>query len=211
VQPNTSFRQYYLSSFTRPARAFNSLVSDRHVLSLGFRSVLVMALVYTFVYVFLIIGDGRPFHPWLKIPDEVYYRYNVFFCAPTMILGWILSAGVVHVISRTFCTGGSFEQLLGVFGFGIGVASWATGLHDLVTSFLGAVNIMDQHAYEIALNNETPWRALLWVLMLLYCAWFILLFSKGVRSVYKMSAGRSVLTGTLGFLVYQFFFFIFNR
>ena len=170
-----------------------------------------MALLYTLVYIFLIIGHGRPFHPWLKIPDDVYYRYNVFFCAPTMMLGWILSAGVVHTICRIFYSEGSFEQLLGVFGFGIGIASWATGLHDIITSFLGAVKVISQYDYEIALNSPTPWRVMLWILMLVYCAWFILLFSKGTKSVYKMSTGRSIIMGTTGFLIYQFFFFIFNR
>jgi Yip1 domain len=170
-----------------------------------------MALLYTLVYIFLIIGHGMPFHPWLRIPDDVYYRYNVFFCAPTMILGWILSAGVVHTICRTFCPEGNFEKLLGVFGFGIGVASWATGLHDIITSFLGAVKLINQHEYEISLNSHTPWRVMLWFLMLFYATWFILLFSKGTKSVYKMSTGKSVIMGTTGFLIYQFFFFIFNR
>jgi hypothetical protein len=29
--------------------------------------------------VFLIFGGGQPFKPWLDIPSETYYRYNVFF------------------------------------------------------------------------------------------------------------------------------------
>jgi hypothetical protein len=190
---------------------FDSLVSDSRIISLGFRSVMVMAILYTGVYVFLIMGNGLPFHPWLKIPDEIYYRYNVFFCAPSMILGWILAAGLVHVISRLFCSSGSFDQILGVLGFGIGVASWATGLHDIITSFLGAIHIINQNDYEVALNSPTFWRALLWVLMIIYAAWFILLFSKGARSVYRVSPGKSILLGTAGFLIYQLFFFIFNR
>ncbi len=84
-------------------------------------AVLIMAILYTCVYVFLIFGGGQPFKPWLAIPLETYYQYNVFFCAPSMFLGWILAAGVVHVLSRCFVDKGSFDQTLTVFGFGIGL------------------------------------------------------------------------------------------
>jgi Yip1 domain len=179
--------------------------------SIGFWSVLIMAILYTGVYIFLIMGKGMPFHPWLNISPEVYYRYNVFFCAPSMILGWILSAGVVHVISRSIGSTGSFDQLLAVFGLSIGIASWSTGLHDIITSFLGAIHVISQREYEKALNSPTVWRTVLWILMFIYLAWFIILFSKGVKAVYKIPAGKATLLGIAGFLVYQFFFLIFNR
>ena len=61
------------------------------------------------------------------------------------------------------------------------------------------------------MNSDTIWRVILWILMLIYAAWFILLFSKGVTSVYRISPGKSIFLGTIGFIVYQLFFFIFNR
>jgi hypothetical protein len=161
--------------------------------------------------VFLIVGGGQPFKPWLDIPLDTYYRYNVFFCAPSMLLGWILAAGVVHTLSRLITAIGSFEQTLSVFGFGISIASWTTGFHDLITSFLGAIKLIDQNEYELALNSPTPWRTLLWIQMLAYLIWFVILFSKGTKAVYRISTFQSVLFGAIGFLVYQCFFLIFNR
>jgi len=205
------FRQYYWQAIVNPAKAFEALSEDRYVLKFSFLAVSISALLYTFVYVFLIFGGGQPYKPWLDIPLESYYRYNVFFCAPSMFLGWILAAGVVHVLTRLVWTTGTFEQTLGLFGFGISVASWTTGIHDAVSSFLGAIHIIDQHEYEQMLNSPTLWRTLLWIQMVAYLIWFIFLFSKAVRTVYNLNAASSFVLGTTGFIVYQLFFFIFNR
>lgn len=206
-----SFITYYFGTITKPTTTFTYLAGDKKNMSFGFYAVLITAILYTLVYVFLILGGGQPFMPWLNIPLEKYYRYNVFFCAPSMFLGWILAAGVVHTIGNRISTTGTFDQTLSLFGFGISIASWTTGIHDLVSSFLGGVHIIDQHNYEIALNSPTIWRTLLWIQMAAYLIWFVILFSKSVKVVYKLTNGQSILLGTFGFLIYQLFFLIFNR
>jgi len=205
------FITYYFHTFFRPADTFSKLLGEQKQVIFGFRSVLITAILYTLVYIFLILGGGQPFKPWLDIPLETYYRYNVFFCAPSMFLGWILAAGTVHTLCCFVTDQGRFENILSLLGFGIGIASWTTGIHDLTTSFLGALHIIDQRGYEVALNSPTIWRTLLWVQMIAYLLWFILLFTIAVRSVYKLKVFPSLLIGTLAFLIYQLFFLIFNR
>ncbi len=206
-----SFGNYYRSAFLKPGLTFDTIISDHRMLRFGFTAVLIPAVLYTLVYIFLIFGGGQPFKPWLDIPLDVYYRYNVFFCAPSMFLGWILAAAVVQLLSRLITEKGTFEQTLVVMGFGIGVASWSTGIHDILTSFLGAIHLIDQRNYELALNSPTIWRALLWIQMGIYLLWFIFLFSKGVKSVHGVANWQAVLLGITGFLTYQLFFLIFNR
>lgn len=206
-----SFGKYYCSVFTRPAVTFAMLMDDSRKLRFSFFAVFITALLYTFVYVFLIFGDGRPFKPWLNIAPEEYYRYNVFFCLPSMFLAWILASGVLQLVSRLITRQGTFEQALAVTGFAISIASWSTGIHDILTSFLGAVHIIDQQQYEAAMNSPTIWRILLWVQMLIYLVWFILLFSKGSKVVYGTRTWQAALLGALAFVMYQGFFFIFNR
>lgn len=205
------FFNMYTGTLLRPQRTFNAITGSQSHLSKGFFAVLIMATVYTCVYIFLIFGGGQPFKPWLDIPLDKYYRYNVFFCGPSMFLGWILASGVVHSLSRLITVTGTFEQIMTLFGFGIGIASWSTGIHDWITSFLGAVHIIDQRQYELMLNSPTIWRVLLWIQMAAYVIWVVLLFSKAVRSVYKVSIIHAFFLGTLGFFVYQLFFLIFNR
>jgi hypothetical protein len=210
IEPS-GFAGYYRLVFLRPRRAFEALAGDNRQMRLALAAYLVPAVLYTLVYVFLVLGDGRPFRPWLAIAPEDYYRYNVFFCAPSMLLGLVLAAGVVRLLGRLFNADGSFEALFVVFCFGAAAASWATGLHDVLTSFLGAAGVIDQQAYEAALNAPTVWRALLWLQMGAYLVWFVALFGKGVQAVCRTPAGVSYLLGALGFLVYQGFFLIFNR
>lgn len=206
-----SFFGYYKGTILHPQKTFEALIRDDRQVRFAFRTVLITAVLYTFVYVFLIFGGGQPFKPWLDIPLDDYYRYNVFFCAPSMFLGWILAAGVVQLTSRLFSGTGTFEQTLAVMGFGIGIASWSTGLHDILTSFLGAVRVIDQREYEVILNSPTVWRALLWVQMAIYLVWFIVLFTKGIQAVHGLKTVPAFLIGTIGFFVYQMFFLIFNR
>jgi Yip1 domain len=206
-----SFLSYYAAAFLRPSHTFARLLHTKHKLRYAFYAVLLQAVVYTCVYIFLVMGDGRPFKPWLSIPPEDYYWYNRFFLAPSMLLAWIAAAGVAQLFGKAFHGKGSFEDTLCVFGFGTGIASWATGLHDLATSFLGALHIINPQDYELALNTPTVWRILLWVLMTAYLLWFCLLFSKGVMAVHHIRPGGAAITGITGFLVYQLLFFIFNR
>jgi hypothetical protein len=206
-----SFWWYYFNCVVKPRKTFPMIVIDNRLLRFGFYAVSLNAIVYTLVYVFLILGGGTAFKPWLNISPGDYYTYNVFFLTPSMFLAWILAGGVMQLLSKLSGGSGSFENTLGVIGFGIGIASWATGIHDLLTSFLGAVRIIDQNGYEHSLNTPTFWRSLLWVQFAVYFVWFVAMFAIGTQSVQRMKKTQSVLVGLAGFLIYQFFFFIFNR
>lgn len=211
LRKDYSFGYYYFNLIVRPRSTFSLLVDDNRCVKFGFYAVSITAVLYTFVYLFLILGGGLPFKPWLDIPPEIYYRYNVFFVAPSMLMGWILSAGVLQLISRFFGGTGSFERNLAVTGFGISLASWSTLIHDLITSFLGAVHVISQHDYETALNSPTIWRTLLWIQFAVYLGWFLLLFSLGAGKAQQIKGWKIVLLGFIGFVFYQGFFLIFNR
>lgn len=206
-----SFFNYYFSVIKSPSGSLDELLSDNRKVKFAFYAVLIQVIVYTLVYLFLILGGGEPYKPWLAIAPEVYYRYNVFFLAPSMLSGWILAAGVVQLLSRLFSGTGSFENTVTVLGFGIGLASWTTGIHDLLTSFLGGVHIISQHEYEISLNSPTIWRTLLWIQFALYLICFLLLFTIGIRAAQKVKRRHAFVLAFVGFLCYQLFFLIFNR
>jgi hypothetical protein len=128
-----------------------------------------------------------------------------------MVLCWILAAGVAQLLSHAFSGKGSFEDTLSVFGFGIGISTMVSALHDLPDSFLGAVGILDLKWYEVALNSPTIWRAILLTLYSLSFVLFFVLFSKGIASAQRIRRGPAILVCVLAFIVYQGFFFIFNR
>ena len=208
-----SFVSYYAGVVLRPRATFDALMGDPRRLKLGTLALLLCAALYTLVYVFLVMGHGRPtvFTPWLAIDPEDYYRWNVFLVAPAMLMSWLLAAAVAHLVARAWGGHGSFEDTLAALGFGVAIASWCTLLHDLVTTFLGAVHVIDQRAYEDAMSSPTPFRTMLWALMLAYLVAFVVLFAKGLGAAHRLPKVRAAALGALAFVAYQLVFVLFNR
>jgi hypothetical protein len=197
----------------RSRRTFDALLTDDRRLGFGFIALLISVALYTLVYVFLSMSGAAPssFTPFLAIPKDVYFQYDRFILAPSMLMCWLLAAGVAQLLSRLFAGIGSFEDSLSVFGFGIGIATLASLLHDLTDSFLGAIGVLDQRWYEQALNSATIWRTLLWMLYSLSFVLFLVLFTKGIGSAQRIRRAPAIFVGVLSFLVYQGVFLIFNR
>jgi len=214
TSPRTpSFRDYLIGTLIRPFKTFDALLKDERRLKFGFFSIMITAITYTFVYIFLTIGGGAPssFDPWLAVPKDVYYSYNRFWLAPSMFGCWILASGVAHLLSRLLKGKGSFEDTLSVFGFGITIATFFAALHDLTDSFLGAIGLLDLRWYEVALNSPTIWRAILGILYSTGLIMLVLQLILGVGKVQKIKPVHALWIGCIAAVVYQGTFFIFNR
>jgi hypothetical protein len=206
------FRNYFFI-FVQPKEAFKRLLSYPSRMMLVWIYVSITAGLYTLMYVFLTMAEAAPsaFTPWLNISKENYYFYNQFLLAPSLFLCWILASGFVQLFSRVFKGKGKFEETFILLGVSVSVAIWPTLIHDLTTSFLSAIHVIDAREHELAMNTPTIWRAILWICMAAYVVLFIVLFSKSVRVSQKISGRNSVLAGTLGFILFQIVFLIFNR
>lgn len=119
-----SFKDYYVGTIIRPRETFDALMADDRRLRYGIIALAINAQLYTLVYVFLSLGGAVPvsMKPWLAIPAASYYHFNEFLLAPSMFICWILGAGVAQLLSRATSGKGSFEDMLGVLGFGISIA-----------------------------------------------------------------------------------------
>lgn len=209
-----SFVVTYLTAFARPRHAMAALLEEPRRLRWGAYSVAITATTYTLVYFFLSHSGGRPtvFTPWLAIPADAYYRYNLLLHAPSLLIAWISAGGAVQLVARPLGGSGTFEDTLAVLGFGIGLASWATGLHDVVTAFFGYLGHLDQRAYEDAMSTPgTGPHLLIWSLMIVYLFALLGLFSGGIATAHKLRWAPALATGSLAFVVYQGVFMIFNR
>jgi hypothetical protein len=209
----TSFGSLYRGALLRPRRTFDALAADPRRVRLGARAVAVTCGCYQLVYLFLAHNGGRPtvFKPWLAIPAEAYYRYNAWMVVPSILLAWVAAAGFAQLAARALGGTGDFEATLCVLGFGLSVSSWWTGLHDVVTTFLGWLRVIDQRAYEDAMSGAGPAHALIWALMIGYLAWFLLTFAKGIGAAHGLRPVPAAAAGTVGVAVYQALFVLFNR
>jgi hypothetical protein len=208
-----SFFFYYGNMFIHPSRTYQQLLISGDSLKFGLLAALIPAVGYTLFYIMASSAGGAPstFKPWLAIPIEEYFRYDIFLVAPSLYLGLIASSGVVQLISKLFHGKGTYENTVAVIGFGIGVATWSTMLHDLSDAGLGFLGIIDLREYEAILNAPTFWRGLLLTLFAIYFIWFLVLFTKGIEKAHGLSGWKSMILAFVALIIYQGVFLIFNR
>ncbi len=208
-----NFLSLYFQLFIRPGRSYERILSDPRKLRYGFLALLVPALGYSLFYIMAWQADGAPsaFRPWLAIPMDQYFRYAVFLSLPGYYLAWLAATGTVFLVSSLWGRSGNYADMLVVTGFGIGVASWSSLLHDLVDAFLSVTGIIDMARFEQLLNEPGFWRTLLWTLYIIYILWFLLLFTKGYRKTAGIGTGRALLLAFIGLVSFQLTLLIFIR
>jgi hypothetical protein len=207
------FLRLYFRLFFKPKSTFDFLLNDPRRLKFGFFAFLVPALGYTLFYIMAWKAGGAPstFKPWLAIPIEEYFKYDIFLALPGYYLAWTCAAATVFLVARLMKGTGKFIDTLVIIGFGIGVASWSTMLHDLTDAFLAFISVIDMKEYERLLNETTFWRYLLLALYAIYFTWFMALFTAGIRIAYRFGLYKSLLLAFVGLAVFQGVLLIFIR
>jgi len=207
------FLPLYLGMFIRPDSTFDKVLDSKRTLRHGFFALLVPVFGYTLFYIMAWNAGGSPstFRPWLALPVEEYFRYDIFLTLPGYYMAWVGASCTVFLISRLLSGAGSFEDILAVIGFGIGIATWSSMLHDLTDATLSTLGIIDMSEYEKLLNEPTFWRYLLFSLYALYFLWFMYLFTIGIRKAQRFGWVRSSLLALVGLVTFQVILFIFIR
>jgi hypothetical protein len=210
---NSRFLPLYLGMFIRPDSTFDRVLDRKSTLRHGFFALLVPVIGYTLFYIMAWNAGGSPstFSPWLALPVEEYFRYDIFLTLPGYYVAWVVASCTVFLISRLLGGAGSFENIMSVTGFGIGIATWSSMLHDLTDAVLSVLGIIDMHKYEQLLNEPTFWRYLLFTLYAIYFLWFMYLFTIGIRKVQRFGWFRSILLALVGLVSFQVILFIFIR
>lgn len=207
------FAATYKAFLLRPRETAAALAAEERRLRLGLQAFLVPVLGYVIVYVGLGRSGAYPskFSPWLAIPAEEYYRWNLWLLPPSMFAGWLLASAVVQLASRALGGVGRFEDTVAALGFACSAAHWTLLPHDVAVGVLGGLHVIDGRAHEHAMNQPTLARTLLWVFAGAYGIAFPWFFARAIAGAHRLSGGRSLLAGLLGFVVYQLVFVTFNR
>ncbi|MDX9907100.1 MAG: hypothetical protein RBS55_10980 [Bacteroidales bacterium] len=208
-----SFITFYIRMFIKPGKTLDQLLTTDNKLSFGFYAMLVPALGYTLFYLMAWNAGGSPttFKPWLNLPIEKYFYYDIYLTIPGYFISCASAAVVVFLLSRLLRGSAAFEDILMVIGFGIGIATWSSMLHDLTDALLATLGVIDMKEYEKLLNAPTFWRYLLLSLYLIYFSWFITLFTIGIRKANRFNYFKSVVLAIAGLAVFQTMLFIFIR
>jgi hypothetical protein len=208
-----TFWSSYKAFLVRPRETAAAVAADGRRLTLGLAAFLVPVVGYLVVYAGLGHSGAYPsrFSPWLAIPADEYYRWNLWLLAPSMFAAWLLASAVVQLASRPLGGTGQFEGTLAVLGFACSAAHWTLLPHDVLVGVLGGLHVIDGRAHEHAMNQPTLARALLWTFLALYLIAFPWFFSRALAGAHRLRGARAAVLGVLGFVVYQLVFVVFNR
>lgn len=209
----TNFISLYTRMFVKPGTTFEILLKSENKLRYGFFAFLVPAIGYTLFYLMAWNAGGSPstFKPWLNLPIEDYFFYDIYLTVPGYFISWSSASVVVFLLSRLLKGRAMFEDIFMIIGFGIGIATWSSMLHDLTDAFLATIGVIDMKEYERLLNEPTFWRYLLLTLYLVYFFWFITLFAIGIKKANYFNFFKSIILAIIGLAVYQTMLFIFIR
>lgn len=210
---NRNFFGYYFGIITKPNSTFAELFEDTRKLKYSLLALLIPAVGYALFYMMAYNAGGSPstFKPWLALPIEHYFKYDIYLSLPAYYLSWASASVTIFLLSKIFNSSVSFENSAATVGFGIGIATWSSMLHDLSDAVLSVLGVINMQEYELLLNQDTFWRYLLLTLYVLYLFWFIALFSIGVQKTNKFSWWKSITIGVIGFAVFQTVLLIFIR
>ena len=203
----------YFQTVYKPQKTFEELILKDNLYKRSLVFISIPIVCYSLLYIFLTIANGAPstLAPWLNIPKEDYYSINRFLLAPSMIICWFTATSFIQVVSRLLKGVGTFEQTLSAISLSISIAMWGALIHDLPMSFLSAVGVIDASKHEIAMNSPTIFRTILWICYSIYFIAFFILFPISVRVVHKLNWIKSIIMGSLAFIIFQTIFLIFNR
>lgn len=209
----TNFIRLYLRMFIKPSSTFETIFEGDHTLRYAFFAFLIPASGYTLFYIMANIAGGSPsaFKPWLAIPIEEYFRYDIYLTFPGYYLSWTGASATIYLLCRLMNGKSKFDNILAVVGFGIGVATWSSMLHDLTDAFLSVIGVINMREYEKLLNEPTFWRSLLWSLYTIYVFWFMTLFTIGIKKAQGFGIIKSILIGFAGLVTFQVILLIFIR
>lgn len=208
-----NFFQLYFRMFYKPKSTFEMIFNSDKTLKYGFFAFLIPSIGYTLFYIMAYFAGGSPstFKPWLAIPIEEYFKYDILLAFPGYYLSWIGASATVYLLSRLMNGQSKFDNILAIIGFGIGIATWSSLLHDLTDAFLSVIGVIDMQEYERLLNESAFWSSLLWSLYTLYFFWFLTLFTIGIKKSQGFGFFKSLLIAFVGLMTFQFILLIFIR
>lgn len=120
-----------------PRTTMTELASNPRAAFVGFKHILILAVLYELAFVLWALGDATVTMPaFLKIPEDEYYYYELIFAIPVFLIVWILAGGIAYVLSKALGGSGSYDAILGGFGIAALISAYFTLIPDFIQGTL---------------------------------------------------------------------------
>ena len=206
------FWAYLGGTVIRPRSTFTRLVADPHHLAYGVGAQALIGLLYTLTVIGLAMVKAKIMvPPWVAIPAESYYFWEIFFAAPVFLAGWILAAGIVQLLSKPFGGTGTFEGTLAVLGFAMTVPAFVTWIPETLGTILMLTGVMTQEQWLAIIAQPGFWQVFAQVYQFVALGWYFLLIPLAVAAAQKARWWGAVVIGLLTLGIVGLWIFLFIR
>jgi hypothetical protein len=182
-----------------PKTAIQNLAIDSDAAFVGFKHVLLLAVLYELVILLWAAGGATPTIPaFLRIPDELYYYYELIFMIPIIIVAWLVAGGLAYVLSKGLGGNGSYDTILGGFGIATLFSSYFTLIPDFVQGVLWTTGWMPFAEYQDA-TSRGPLLVTVWGYILAYNVSHLILYTATIRFSQNLGTLKSAFVATISF------------
>lgn len=208
----SKFSRYLAGTIIKPGRTFHRLLDEPDRLSLGVKAILLIGVLYTLTVMGLAAAEAQiSACPWIAIPGDKYYFWEIFFAMPVTILDWILAAGTVQLLSKFFKGSGTFEDTLAVLGFAITIPFFVTWIPETLATFLMLTGtVTQQELFEIT-TQPGLWSIFSIGYQLAAAGWIFILVPVAVSAVQKLRWWQAAIVGIPTAVIFMFVMLIFIR
>jgi len=202
---------YLGGTVVKPRKTFALLTADHKKISVSFKAMILIGMLYVITVVGLSFAGALPFAPpFLQLQSENYYFYEIFFAAPVFLLGWIMASGVLYLLCRAARGKGTFDSAFAALGFAITVASFVTWLPETVmTAFL----LLGMTQEELTALSAQPGFAQFFVIAYQIVAvfWMFVLASIAAAVTQKVRWWKAILIGLATIAIFMALMITFIR
>ncbi len=109
---------YLKGMVINPEATLKHLHEDRMGIAYSFLAVTGFLFLYTIIiYLTVLFGGTVDAAPWIAVPAETYYHFQLFIQWPVFLSLMVLLAGLIYVFSKSWDLRGSYDDCLKAAGF----------------------------------------------------------------------------------------------
>lgn len=207
-----SFWSYFFGTFHSPRSTFTRLLSDPRQLSHGFRSVLLMGILYTITTIGYAVIRATPLMPpVIGIQAGEYYFRETFFLIPLFVFGWLSASALALLVSILFKRSGTYKAHLAVLGFALNIPWYITWLADTVIAILYHLHILTPQKWAEMIARGGTWQAFTYSYPLISLLWLFFLVAVALKIVENPRWWQVIINSVVTVIFLQVLMTIFIR
>jgi len=194
-----------------PRTAITELASNPRAVFVGFKHILILAVLYELAFVLWALGDATVTMPaFLKIPEDRYYFYELIFAIPVFFIVWIVASGTAYLLSKAIGGNGSYDTMLGGFGIAALVSAYFTLIPDFIQGVLWTTGWVPFAEYQEA-TSRGPLLVLVWGYIVAYNVSHLVLYTVTIRYSQNLGILKSAIVAIISYFASIGIFITFIR